>query len=544
MRKIKITIQILSVVLFTVFLLFFNLNPTAYTFDSDFFLKLNPLSALLVTLASHKVIVNLLVISSIVLVITILFGRVFCGAACPLGALIDFNDMLFSKIRSSERKPPRYFHRLKFVLLCMLIILSIFGVLYPLFFDPFLLSTRIFTYVFDPLLRIISNNAEQSVAFFSQSTADYLAQTVPVRVPLYIGVSLTIGLMLVIFGGTFWDKRFWCQYICPTGAFLGLLSHFSLFRRHVAIEKCNTCQHCARSCPVGAINPKDVHKTSVSECIDCGICVELKEHCSTFKLAAPSTVNTIKPDLRRRHLLAGFGGGLLLLPVFKATATLRRDDHGKLIRPPGAIPELEFKKQCIACGECIKACPTNALQPCMITDGFDRLYTPKIVPKIGGCEGKCALCGHVCPTSAIRKLAIEDKPFVKIGTAVLDRNRCIAWEQNKDCVVCDEVCPYNAIDAKELETTGGVFKVPVVKEDLCMGCGICENNCPVNDIAAITVSRFGENRKSSGAYLNDRQKTTMIENRKKTGMETMSSGFSDNESKPVKNSSLPNGFSD
>lgn len=190
----------------------------------------------------------------------------------------------------------------------------------------------------------------------------------------------------------------------------------------------------------------------------------------------------------------------------------------------------------------MKVCPTNALQPCMFTDGFSKLYTPKIVPKIGGCEGQCTLCGHVCPTNAIRVIKPEEKPYVKIGTAVLDRSKCIAWEQNKECVVCDEVCPFNAIDSCDLETAGGKFKVPVVKEDLCMGCGMCEHHCPVNDSAAISVYRFGENRRSKGPYITERQTQTMIENRKKTGLEETSSGDPDNGKPKDGTGDLPNGF--
>ncbi len=309
-------------------------------------------------------------------------------------------------------------------------------------------------------------------------------------------------------------------------------------------ESCNSCLRCTRICPTRAINSKDVQKTSYSECIVCGLCAEQKNICNIFSIKKPSSNYSLPLDIKRRHLLAGLAGGALLLPVYKATASTKRDDHGKLIRPPGSLPEEEFRNRCIACGECMKACPTNALQPCMFTDGFSKLYTPKIVPKIGGCEGQCALCGNVCPTNAIRKVLPEEKPYIKIGTAVIDRHKCLAWEQNKECVVCDEVCPFNAIDSRELDTVGGKFKVPIVKENLCMGCGMCEHHCPVNDSAAISVYRFGENRKSKGPYVTEHQKQRMTEDRKKTGYETVNQNKSEvNESQSSKNT-LPEGFSE
>jgi ferredoxin len=161
----------------------------------------------------------------------------------------------------------------------------------------------------------------------------------------------------------------------------------------------------------------------------------------------------------------------------------------------------------------MKVCPTNAIQPCMPGDGFQRVYTPKIVPRIGGCEEKCHACGYACPTGALRKLSYEEKQFVKIGTAVVDRHRCLAWEQNKECLVCDEVCPYNAITAMIAETTTGKFKVPVVNEDLCIGCGMCEQHCPITDQAAIIVYNFGENRKSSGPYIGEDEKEFVLKSR-------------------------------
>lgn len=562
MRKIRIISQIISVVLFSVLLLFVNRYPLATTIDSDFFLKLNPLTALLTWIASHRILIDVLILSGAVLVVTILSGRLFCGYACPLGACIDLIDMLFAKVRSPGRRPPLYFHRLKYILLAVLSVCAVFGVVIPLFFDPIPILTRIFTFVVDPFFRIVLSDTEHAIGGVFPSAASFFYTTMPVKVPVFIGISLTLVLILAVFGGTFWDKRFWCQYVCPTGAFLGIAGHFSIFRRRVIADKCNSCSACAKLCPVRAISQKDTKKTSVSECIDCGICVQIKEHCSKFAVEKfGKNEHHINPDIHRRHLLAGIAGGALALPVYKATSVERTDVHGRFIRPPGALPEKEFIRQCIACGECMKVCPSNTLQPGMFTDGFNRLYTPKVVPRIAGCEARCAQCGHVCPTGAIRKLTPEDKPYVKIGTAVVDRNRCVAWEQNKECVVCDEICPYNAIDVKEIETTDGLFKVPVVKEDLCMGCGMCEQQCPVIDNAAIIVYRFGENRKAKGPYVTEWQKMSMDENRKLTGQESTSGetgdshqggseGFDEStpndgfESSPAGEGKLPEGFSD
>lgn len=227
-----------------------------------------------------------------------------------------------------------------------------------------------------------------------------------------------------------------------------------------------------------------------------------------------------------------------------------------MIRPPGAVPESEFLARCIACGACMKACPTRALQPCTIEDGAQRLFTPRLVPRVGACDDKCHLCGHVCPTGAIRALPLEEKKYVKVGTAVIDRHRCLSWQQNKECLVCDEVCPYNAIEARVVDTVKDRYKVPVVFEDYCTGCGLCEYHCPIADSAAIQVYRFGEKRLSRGEYLSARQKQ-MIQDRRThsdaahLSVEAPSAGFTSDaaaqspaapDAQAAPQSNLPSGF--
>jgi len=371
--------------------------------------------------------------------------------------------------------------------------------------------------IVNPVLNILGVDLIKIAGLAVPSVSAKIASVYSPLVPLYYGVILTGGLMLLVLGGGFWGKRFWCGYICPTGAFLAVLSRYSIFRRKVVTDKCSSCSRCAKACPVEAIDLKNISKTNISECIECGVCTEIKESCSRFVIGgADKMIPVTGPDLQKRHLIAGAAGGLLLLPVFRATAISKRDDHGRLIRPPGALPEEKFLSRCTGCGECMKVCPTNALQPCMFTDGFSRFYTPKVVPRVGGCEEKCSLCGNVCPNGAIRKLPLEEKKFVKIGTAVIDRHRCLAWAQNRECLVCDEVCPYNAIEFKIVDTTKGRFKVPVVYEDLCAGCGLCEQHCPIFDTAAIVVYKFGENRRESGEYASRWQKEAILERRRKS----------------------------
>jgi len=490
--------------------------PTAYDSPVSWFLRLNPLVGLLTSVASRSLFLPVIILGTIILLVTSIFGRVFCGFICPLGAVIDFSDRyLWRRVRKIRTLVPRYFLHIKYVLLFMLFVVAIFGAIFPFFFDPISLMTRVFALSLYPLSGFISHE----VRTFSSPVLDSIGlghlRYISIATPIFYGaVGATILVVLIVVSGIF-DRRFWCQYICPTGAFLGLMSRFALFRRIVFESRCGECRICANTCPTHAISDNG-KITTINECIVCGSCTLREKKCNVFAFTRPSGSDTRGVDLGRRHAVAGITGGLLLVPILKANASEKHALSGRVIRPPGALPEEEFLGRCITCGACMKVCPSNAIQPCLIFEGFHRIYTPKIVPRIGGCEEKCYACGHVCPTGAIRKLDYEQKRFAKIGTAVINRHRCLAWEQNRECLVCDEVCPYNAIKPMIVETTTGPFKVPVIDEDLCLGCGMCEQHCPVTDKAAIMVYRFGENRISNGSYVTESQRTILLEKRRRS----------------------------
>jgi MauM/NapG family ferredoxin protein len=527
LRTIRIVSQSVFFVLFTVTLIALARQPAGYTVSSGWFFWLNPLVGILTSVASRTLVLPALALGAIFLIVSVLLGRVFCAGVCPLGAMVDFSDRyLFRRMRSSRRRPPKHLRRLKYVLLAAVVVCALFGVLYPLFFDPVLLTTRIATLVILPAARTVMIDAHNALKpVFGAVGVDRLT-LVSMRAPLFYGTLAGLVMLLAVLGGGFWDRRFWCQYVCPSGAFFALLGRYPLFRRVVDRGRCNECKVCAVStCPTRAIDERDYRITATAECVLCGLCGRNPKGCTSFGFAVPSGAEVRGADLGRRHLVAGALGGVLALPFLRANALNKRDNTGRLVRPPGALPEDEFNARCLGCDQCVKACPTNAIQPCTFTDGAHRLFTPKIVPRIGGCEEKCHLCGYVCPTGAIRKLPYEEKRFVKIGTAVIDRHRCLAWEQNKECLVCDEVCPYNAITAMYLETATGPFRVPVLNEDLCLGCGMCEHHCPITNRAAIVVYTFGEKRLSSGPYVSEWQRKKIQEQRRASDRDEIGHSF-------------------
>jgi MauM/NapG family ferredoxin protein len=169
-----------------------------------------------------------------------------------------------------------------------------------------------------------------------------------------------------------------------------------------------------------------------------------------------------------------------------------------LIRPPGAAPEEDFLRLCLRCGACMQACPSNGLQPVYFSAGVAGLFSPVLVPRRGPCEASCNACGRVCPSRALRNLPLEEKQRAKIGTATVLRERCLAWEQDRRCVVCQEVCPYGAVSLRALP--GRLAPAPFVKAERCFGCGACECHCPVAS-PAIVAEAAGALRLRQGSYV-------------------------------------------
>jgi MauM/NapG family ferredoxin protein len=205
-------------------------------------------------------------------------------------------------------------------------------------------------------------------------------------------------------------------------------------------------------------------------------------------------------DLERRWLLASGAGALLAVPALASGVQRKRADP-LLIRPPGALPERDFLRRCVKCGECMKVCLTNGLHPTFAEAGLEGLWTPVLVPRLGYCEYNCNLCSQVCPTGAIRPVSVEEKHEIRIGLAFFDTSRCIPYAFGRNCMVCEEHCPTPRkaivfVEEEALDAEGNAFilKKPVVDPDLCIGCGVCEAKCPVLDLPAIRVSAINESR--------------------------------------------------
>ena len=492
-------VQTLFLVLFTL-LFFLAADPLPSFFPVDLFLKLDPLAALTTMLASRQIHAALL-LSLITIAAALLFGRFFCGWVCPLGTLIDFSRKLFPRRKTlpaenSSAKQPKYFILLALVACCLL------GFNLSYWFDPIAFVTRVYTLLLYPLVFLLLNTGLDALRPLAAQLQLVTLSHQQFMQPLFYLNILTLLIFAGVLFLNFFAERFWCRTICPLGALLSVFSRWGMFKRQVS-DACNRCMKCHRECPMAAI-PQEPEETAAVECIQC-------LHCSAI---CPQSAISFKPallsspagfhasfDLSRRGLFLSLGAGALAAVSLK-TSPFTKLAGPRLIRPPGALPENLFSAKCIRCGECMKVCLTNTLQPCLWESGLDGLWSPRLVPRLAGCDQTCSLCGQVCPTGAIRALALEEKKNAKLGTAVIDRERCLVWAENKLCLICDEQCPYNAIVFKWQDG----FRRPFIVANKCNGCGFCEQKCPVRGESAIVVTPEGEIRLAEGSYQEAAQK--------------------------------------
>jgi len=467
---IRRLVQALSVVAFAwLFTLAFPLN---HRIADDLYLRFDPLLAFSSMLAARQLIPTLVIPCVVMVVVGLLLGRVFCGWLCPLGALLDAWSWLVKPV--GKGPGTRRLYSLKYLVLALVLLFALFAFQLAYWVDPLVLLTRAMALAVYPFY--------MKTVGYAPFVAHLFGSEPPLGVPptFRLGV-VAFGLVAVIFLLSLWQSRFGCRYLCPLGAFYGLLARFTRLKRRVS-DKCTDCKLCVRTCRMGALAEEDVNSRNPAECI---LCLECEAVCppqaTRFGFRGKEKL-TPGYGVTRRQLLAS----LVTAALVPAVAWANRPEevsHPGAIRPPGAAPESTFCDLCVRCGECMKKCPTGGLQPALAEAGLEGLGTPVLVPVKGPCERDCNVCGQVCPTDAIRKFEVSEKTQLRIGVAGIDRALCLGWARGRLCLLCEEQCPYQAIYHVEASGTN----CPMVDDTLCVGCGICENGCPVRPQAAIRV---------------------------------------------------------
>jgi polyferredoxin len=404
----------------------------------------------------------------LLLALTWLLGRSFCGWVCPMGTLLDMiRPLAFWRRRKSLKAGRGWFPAnrnspLRYYLLALILGASLISMRYLGLLDPLVIFQRGST--------SLANMLTGPRAGWSAAAGT-----------LFLAFTAIIVLEL-------WQPRFWCRNLCPFGALLGLVSRFSLLRRRVSASACTGCRLCERQCPMNALSA-GVDQTDYSQCT---FCMECTTACAQdgiqfgFHRARPAAFPTPATAMSRREFLGTAGATLLgaaLVPLIEVAP------RTPALRPPGALPEADFLRTCILCQECIRACPTGGLQPSLLESGLAGLGTPVLVPRLGGCalNPSCPdLCAQVCPVGAILPTTKEE---MHIGVAHVIRESCLAWDQGAKCLVCVEACLNSAAVAYHGRVT--------VDPNRCTGCGRCESGCPVPG-SAIRVAPLETGQRGNG----------------------------------------------
>lgn len=493
LRKIRLTLAVLFFVAVTA--LFLDFTGTIHAW-LGWTAKIQFLPALLA--------VNAGVVALLVL-LTLLAGRVYCSVICPLGVMQDIVSWI-----SGRRKKKKYRFSyspevkwLRYGVLGLFVIALIAGVgSFVALLAPYSSYGRIATNLFAPVYRW-GNNLLAYFAERADSYAFYETEVWLKSLPTFLFAAVTFVVLITL---AWRNGRTYCNTICPVGTVLGFFSRFSLFRPVIDAEKCKNCSLCSRGCKAACIDYKN-HRIDYSRCVACMDCIDTCKHDAlrleyrwkkTNKTATDKPAQTVTSeqiDTARRSFLSATA---VLAATSVVKAQEKKVDGGLAviedkkipvratpIVPPGAWSARHFARHCTACQLCVSACPNNVLRP---STEPARLMQPEMSYERGYCRPECTHCSDVCPAGAIRPITIEEKSSARIGHAVWIRKNCIPLTDGVECGNCARHCPSGAIlmVPSDSEDPNSV-RIPVVNAERCIGCGACENLCPARPFSAIYV---------------------------------------------------------
>jgi ferredoxin len=435
---------------------------------------------------------------AVVLLLTLLFGRVYCSTICPLGIFQDVVSFISRKFRTKKFRfkyaKPKNILRYGFLALAVVLLLlggaKLFGLL-----DPYSNYGRFFSDLGRPAF-ILGNNflAEILVHLKIYSVSPFDIAHFSVLAAIFTVVLLGVVVWLSVSKG-----RLYCNTVCPVGTFLGLISKFSIFKITMDKSTCTQCAKCAFVCKSQCINIKE-QTVDNSRCVGCFNCMKSCENSSiAYKFSYIPVKKEIKPfkdvDESKRSFIAN---SLLLTGALIgfSKGALAVESHGKSGKalipvkkkscssPPGSKSIEHFNRNCTACHLCVSACPNGVIQPSMFEYGLAGFLQPYMDYKSGFCNFDCTKCGEVCPTGAIMPLNVEEKKTCQVGTVKFIQKNCIVYTNETSCGSCSEHCPTQAV---KMVPYKGKLTIPEVKDDICVGCGACEHACPATPNKAIYV---------------------------------------------------------
>lgn len=447
------------------------------------------------------------------LVITLIFGRVYCSSVCPMGTLQDIVSRIPRMRRQWKRRHPYHFseanNKLRYFVLLAVAVCAVGGLaVVPTVLDPYSAFGRICSTLLLPVVELIGGKE----AVLSSGIAFAIA-----------------GVTLVAVAAAAWrNGRIVCNTVCPVGSALSIPARWSLYHFDIDTDRCINCRACEHVCKAKCISMAD-HVVDSSRCVVCFDCVDtchegaIRYTTRRKRLSIPmmqrvagevgtaanaSAPNPTLPAVkekaagqpvkidRRRFLATGLlvAAAPALSAIADTAARFEAEESGarKLrpthpVAPPGRRSMADFLERCTGCGLCVAQCPTRVLRPSSTQFGWLHPLRPVMDYDRGMCEFNCTRCTDLCPTGALTPLTIDEKHIFIIGHARVETANCIG------CGLCAENCPKQAIRMKRRPAPDAGYTgsrseyVALVDTSNCIGCGACQEVCPATPYKAIIV---------------------------------------------------------
>lgn len=453
--------------------------------------------------------VNTVVVAGLIL-LTALFGRIYCSVICPLGILQDIISWFRGKLKKKNKfrfsyTPAKKWLRYGF-LAAFIIGLALGAHSIAILIAPYSAYGRIAGSLFAPVYQWI-NNGFATLAQRADSYAFYSTEVWLKSLPTLIIATVTL---VVIFVFAWVGGRSYCNTVCPVGTILGFFSKRSFFAPVIDKSKCRGCKLCGKQCKSSCIDMEN-HQIDYSRCVVCMDCIKTCKEgaisyarrqniqsCTSAQNVEPAAKTTepaaSKTEVSRRAFITT---AILTGSAAAANAQRKRrkiepivrvpekHDRENRIVPAGSLSVKHFADHCTGCQLCVSVCPNKVLRP---SSSFATLMQPEMSYEKGYCRPECTMCADVCPAGAIKPISAEEKSSIQIGHAVVNLNLCVANAEDVDCGSCARHCPANAISMvkKNPEDMLSIL-IPAVNEEMCIGCGACENLCPARPLSAIHV---------------------------------------------------------
>lgn len=487
LRKIRLTLAVVCFLFVT--LLFLDFTGTIHAWFG-WLAKIQFLPALLA--------LNVGVVLGL-LMLTLLFGRVYCSVICPLGVFQDVISWISGK---RKKKQYRFSYSpaiswLRYGVLALFVVLMVAGVnSIAALVAPYSSYGRIASHLFAPFYQWGNN----LLAYLAERMDSYAFYSVDVWMKSLSTFLIALVTGVILFVLAWKNGRTYCNTICPVGTVLGFVSRFALFRPVIDASKCTNCSLCSRKCKASCINFKE-HTIDYSRCVTCLDCLDTCKHDAiryafAYRKAKPMTPSEpANADKSRRGFLSvatlAFTSAALNAQEKKVDGGLAVIEDKKIpkratpIVPAGAVSLRNFSQHCTACQLCVSVCPNEVLRP---SANLGSLMQPTMSYERGYCRPECVKCSEVCPAGAIRPILVIDKSSIRIGHAVWVKENCIPLRDGQPCDNCARHCPTKAIQMVPSDPNDPKsIKIPVVNEEKCIGCGACENLCPGRPFSALYV---------------------------------------------------------